>query len=213
VGSWNSPRLSPTCVRGHHTLCMIERGQTPIVAGVCLPCAIAGGCPRRQSGAVPAPVAGVARTVRAQSDIRAQTCNPRRREHFAHAGDFPGSADCRCAGTFQSVGLVPSATGTWCSWRRAAKLPVVRLVLLQIGLLEDRSAVFGVLEQLEALGLEPPELPQIREAPEPPPTTEPRALDGRHPGSLRQPPAPTGGSPDLGAVSSPPRAAPSRRDS
>jgi hypothetical protein len=47
------------------------------------------------------------------------------------------------------------------------------------GLLEDRSALFGVLGQIEALGLELIELRQIRATRKSPPTTDPRTLDGR----------------------------------
>ena len=45
------------------------------------------------------------------------------------------------------------------------------------GLLEDRSAVFGVLAQIEALGLELLELRQIRARPKPPAATDPAALE------------------------------------
>ena len=47
------------------------------------------------------------------------------------------------------------------------------------GLLEDRSAVFGVLGQIEALGLELLELRQICGRPEPPEATDLGRLDGR----------------------------------
>jgi hypothetical protein len=52
--------------------------------------------------------------------------------------------------------------------------------------------VFGVLEQLEALGLELLQVRQIRAAPESPPTTEPGAVDGLGSGSLRATPSPRG---------------------
>lgn len=45
------------------------------------------------------------------------------------------------------------------------------------GLLKDRSAVFGVLAQIEALGLELLELRQIRAKPKPPEATDPGALE------------------------------------
>jgi hypothetical protein len=48
------------------------------------------------------------------------------------------------------------------------------------GLLEDQSAVFGVLAQVEALGLELLELRQIRARPE-----SPESSDGRSPHSER----------------------------
>ena len=47
------------------------------------------------------------------------------------------------------------------------------------GLLKDRSAVFGVLGQIEALGLELLELRQIRPRPTPHESTAPGALDDR----------------------------------
>jgi hypothetical protein len=47
------------------------------------------------------------------------------------------------------------------------------------GPLEDRSAVFGVLGQIEALGLELIEVRQVRATPYPPSTTAPKGLDGR----------------------------------
>ena len=47
------------------------------------------------------------------------------------------------------------------------------------GLLEDRSAVFGVVAQIEALGLELLELRQIRARPTSRETTDPGALDDR----------------------------------
>jgi hypothetical protein len=46
------------------------------------------------------------------------------------------------------------------------------------GLLEDRSAVFGVLGQIESLGLELLELRQIRPRPRLPESRATRALDG-----------------------------------
>jgi hypothetical protein len=46
------------------------------------------------------------------------------------------------------------------------------------GLLEDRSAVFGVVAQIEALCLELVELRQIRARPAPPETSDPGGLDG-----------------------------------
>jgi hypothetical protein len=46
------------------------------------------------------------------------------------------------------------------------------------GLLEDRSAVFGVLAQIEALGLELVELRQIRARPKSHESGEDRPLDG-----------------------------------
>jgi hypothetical protein len=45
------------------------------------------------------------------------------------------------------------------------------------GLLQDRSAVFGVLGQIESLGLELLELRQIRSRPRPPESEETEALD------------------------------------
>ena len=50
------------------------------------------------------------------------------------------------------------------------------------GLLEDRSAVFGVLAQIEALGLELLELRQIRPRP-----TSRESSDGRAPHGTQQP--------------------------
>jgi hypothetical protein len=47
------------------------------------------------------------------------------------------------------------------------------------GLLEDRSAVFGVVAQIEALCLELLELRQIRTKPTPPEASDPGALDDR----------------------------------
>ena len=47
------------------------------------------------------------------------------------------------------------------------------------GLLEDRSALFGVLAQIEALGLELVELRQIRPRPAPQESTTQGALDDR----------------------------------
>jgi hypothetical protein len=47
------------------------------------------------------------------------------------------------------------------------------------GLIEDRSALFGVLGQIEALGLELLEVRQIHTMPTPPAHTEPRPFDGR----------------------------------
>jgi hypothetical protein len=47
------------------------------------------------------------------------------------------------------------------------------------GLLEDRSAVFGVLGQIEALGLELVELRRICGRPEPPEVPDLGRLDGR----------------------------------
>jgi hypothetical protein len=75
VGSWNSVRLPPTCVRGHHALCVIQRAQTPVLAGGCPPL--------RSSRRVPASLvtrgscarSSVARAVRAQSVVRVQTCS------------------------------------------------------------------------------------------------------------------------------------------
>ena len=46
------------------------------------------------------------------------------------------------------------------------------------GVLEDRSAVFGVLGQIEALGLELLELRQIRPRPESPESGDYRSPDG-----------------------------------
>ena len=46
------------------------------------------------------------------------------------------------------------------------------------GLLEDRSAVFGVLAQIEALGLELLELRQIRARSESPGSGDDRSPDG-----------------------------------
>jgi hypothetical protein len=46
------------------------------------------------------------------------------------------------------------------------------------GLLEDRSAVFGVLAQIEALGLELVELRQIRARPKSPESGGARSPDG-----------------------------------
>ena len=55
------------------------------------------------------------------------------------------------------------------------------------GLLEDRSAVFGVLAQIEALGLELLELRQIRARPTWPKSTAPESLDeAADPGSPRR---------------------------
>ena len=45
------------------------------------------------------------------------------------------------------------------------------------GLIEDRSAVFGVLAQIEALGLELLELRQIRARPESPESSDDRSPD------------------------------------
>ncbi|HEY3944352.1 MAG TPA: hypothetical protein VGL78_03925 [Solirubrobacteraceae bacterium] len=47
------------------------------------------------------------------------------------------------------------------------------------GLLEDRSAVFGVLWQIEAFGLELLELRHIQARPKPPEGSDPDALDDR----------------------------------
>jgi hypothetical protein len=47
------------------------------------------------------------------------------------------------------------------------------------GLIEDRSALFGVLGQIEALGLELLEVRQIHTMPIPPAHSEPRPFDGR----------------------------------
>ena len=47
-----------------------------------------------------------------------------------------------------------------------------------IGLLEDRSAVFGVLGQIEALGLELVELRQIAARPQSPESGDDRSPDG-----------------------------------
>jgi hypothetical protein len=46
------------------------------------------------------------------------------------------------------------------------------------GLLEDRSAVFGVLAQIEALGLELLELRRIPARPKPPESDDDRSPDG-----------------------------------
>ena len=46
------------------------------------------------------------------------------------------------------------------------------------GLLEDRSAVFGVLAQIEALGLELVELRRIRARPKSPESGDDRSPDG-----------------------------------
>jgi hypothetical protein len=46
------------------------------------------------------------------------------------------------------------------------------------GLLEDRSAVFGVLAQIEALGLDLLELRQIRARPQSPGSGDDRSPDG-----------------------------------
>jgi hypothetical protein len=46
------------------------------------------------------------------------------------------------------------------------------------GLLEDRSAVFGVLAQIEALGLELVELRQIRARPKSPESGDSRSPSG-----------------------------------
>ena len=45
------------------------------------------------------------------------------------------------------------------------------------GLLEDRSAVFGVLAQIEALGLDLVELRQIRPSPKSPESSDDRSPD------------------------------------
>ena len=47
------------------------------------------------------------------------------------------------------------------------------------GLLEDRSALFGVLGQIEALGLDLIEVRPIRARPQSSPTADKRAVDGR----------------------------------
>jgi hypothetical protein len=47
------------------------------------------------------------------------------------------------------------------------------------GLLADRSALYGVIGQIEALGLELIEVRRIRESPTSPPITEPRGFGGR----------------------------------
>ncbi len=46
------------------------------------------------------------------------------------------------------------------------------------GLLEDRSAVFGVLWQIEALGIELLEVRQVRASPQSPESGELPSLDG-----------------------------------
>jgi hypothetical protein len=46
------------------------------------------------------------------------------------------------------------------------------------GLLEDRAALFGVLGQIEALGLDLIEVRPIRATPQFPPTADQRAVDG-----------------------------------
>ena len=46
------------------------------------------------------------------------------------------------------------------------------------GLLEDRSAVFGVLWQIEALGIELLEVRQVRASPQSPESGEQPSLDG-----------------------------------
>jgi hypothetical protein len=48
------------------------------------------------------------------------------------------------------------------------------------GPVEDRSALFGVLGQIEALGLELLEVRQIRATPPLPAPTDPRPSDGRN---------------------------------
>ena len=56
---------------------------------------------------------------------------------------------------------------------------------LLTGVLEDRSAVFGVLAQIEGLGLELLELRQIAEQPEPVAAESPSSGEDRSPESPR----------------------------